>query len=202
MEKVNLGYSAKNIPIPTKNSYLKAMITKIESFVKRLRWKAFFFERDDDCSNADTTESYGFKSERTPPQHDGLLAFEADLYQLANNIKFRYVRNQFQTKLAEDAKCIKNSEHMFVPADKSTNLYKVSPIQYKKLLSNSITTSYQKIKDDSILDDIDKEAKKIAQNLKLEDRIECFPHREAFITLEDHKENFHNKPFVPSHQSC
>ena len=83
---------------------------------------------------------------------------------------------------------------MFVPADKSTNLYKVSPIQYKKLLSNSITTSYQKIKDDSILDDIDKQAKQIAQNLKLEDRIECFPHLEAFITLKDHKENFHNKP--------
>ena len=43
---------------------------------------------------------------------------------------------------------------------------------------------------------------KIAQNLKLEnrakpkleDRIECFPHREAFITLKDHKENFCNKP--------
>ena len=123
-----------------------------------------------------------------------MLAFEADLYQLAKNIKFRYVRNQFQTKLVEDVKCIKNSEHMFVPADKSTNLYKVSPIQYKKLLSNSITTSYQKIKDDSILDEIDKEAKKIAQYLKLEDRIECFPHREAFITLTDHKENFHSKP--------
>ena len=99
------------------------------------------------------------------------------------------MRNQFQTKLAEDAKCIKNS----VPVDKSTNLYKVSPMQYKKLLSNSITTSYQKIKDDSILDDIDKEAKKILQNLKLEDRIECFPQRDAFITLNNHKENFHNK---------
>ena len=58
----------------------------------------------------------------------------------------------------------------------------------------SITTSYQKIKDDSILDDINKEAKKIAQNLKFADRIECFSHREAFTTLKDHKENFHNKP--------
>ena len=76
---------------------------------------------------------------------------------------------------------------MFVPADKSTNLFKVSPIQYKKLLSNSITTSYQKIKDDSILDDIDKQAKKIAQNLKLEDIIECFPHLEALLTIKDHK---------------
>ena len=114
MEKVNLGYSAKNIPIPTKNSYLKAMITKIESFVKRLQWKAFFYDRDDDCANADTTKNYRFKSERTPPQHDGLLAFETDLYRLAKNIKFRYVRNQFQTKLSENAKRIKNSEHMFV----------------------------------------------------------------------------------------
>ena len=193
MEKVNLGYSAKNIPIPTNNSYLKAMITKIKSFVKRLRWKAFF-DRNDDCANADTTKNYGFKSERTPLQHDGLLAFEADLYRLAKTIKFRYVRNQFQTKFAEDAKCIKNSEQVFVPADKSTNLYKISPIQYKKLLSNSITTSYQKIKHDSILLDIDKEAKKIAQNLKLEDRIECFPHQEAFVTPKDHKENFYKKP--------
>ena len=56
-------------------------------------------------------------NQRGPPQHDGLLAFETDLYRLAKNIKFRYVRNQFQTKLAEDAKCIKNSEHIFVPAD-------------------------------------------------------------------------------------
>ena len=44
------------------------------------------------------------------------------------------------------------------------------------------------------MDDINKEAKKIAQNLMLEDRIECFPHRDAFITLKDHKENFHDKP--------
>jgi len=32
----------KIIPIPSKENYLKIMITKLESFVKRLRWKAFF----------------------------------------------------------------------------------------------------------------------------------------------------------------
>ena len=73
------------------------MITKIESFVKQLRWKAFFYDRDDDCANADTTENYGFKSERTPSQHDGLLAFEADLYRLAKNIKFCYARKYPET---------------------------------------------------------------------------------------------------------
>ena len=116
------------------------MITKIVSFVKPLQWKAFFFDQDDGCANVDTTKNYDFKSERTPPRHKGLLAFEADLYRLPKNIKFRYVHNQFQTKLAENAKCIKNSEHMFVPADKSANLYKVSTRSFFPIVLQHHTT--------------------------------------------------------------
>ena len=40
------------------------------------------------------------------------------------------------------------------------------------------------------MDRINTEAYSIAHNLKLEDYIESFPPRDAFITLKDHKENF------------
>ena len=47
MEAKNLGYSLKNIPIPTKQHYLKSMIDKVKTFITRLRWKAYFFEKPD-----------------------------------------------------------------------------------------------------------------------------------------------------------
>ena len=47
MEAKNLGSSLKNIPIPTKQHYLKSMIDKVESFIARLRWKVYFFEKPD-----------------------------------------------------------------------------------------------------------------------------------------------------------
>ena len=45
MESENLGYSLKNIPIPSKTNYLKSMMGKVENFIKRIRWKAHFFDK-------------------------------------------------------------------------------------------------------------------------------------------------------------
>ena len=43
MEKINLGYSIKNIPIGSgKNCTLK-LVEKIEQVIKRMRWKAIRF---------------------------------------------------------------------------------------------------------------------------------------------------------------
>ena len=39
-----LGYSFKNIPIPPKKQYLKSMVEKVESFIKRLHWEMHFFK--------------------------------------------------------------------------------------------------------------------------------------------------------------
>ena len=46
MGKKNFGYLLKNIPIPTKSRYLKGMVERVESFIRRLRWKAYFFCKD------------------------------------------------------------------------------------------------------------------------------------------------------------
>ena len=38
-------YSLKNIPIPGKNEYLRLLIEKVQALIRRVRWKAFFFEK-------------------------------------------------------------------------------------------------------------------------------------------------------------
>ena len=59
---------------------------------------------------------------------------------------------------------------MLVPADKSTNLYEMDKAEYEKLLQNSVTKAYKKCRT-YIKTIIDFEAKEIATNLDLSDRI-------------------------------
>ena len=82
---------------------------------------------------------------------------------------------------------------LFIPADKSNNLYKVSKDTYSKLRQDNITKSYKK-SNITLINNINKEAKVIAAELKLDDRIEEFNQHEAFATLKDHKVNFQNDP--------
>ena len=90
----------------------------------------------------DVKEYFGFKSENCPPQCRDLLGFESDLYEMARSVKFKRVNKPFQRQLASDAKMINTSASLFVPADKTTNLYKVDSRTYDKLLQNNITASY------------------------------------------------------------
>ena len=61
MEKLDIDYSLKNIPIPSNESYLIKLIEKIESVVKRMRWRAHFFLQEKHESNI-RREDVGFKS--------------------------------------------------------------------------------------------------------------------------------------------
>ena len=78
-----------------------------------------------------------------------------------------------------------------VPADKTTNLYKLPPQDYKKMLHDNITSKY-KMTDAQQRFKIGREAKKIASDLGLDDRIKKYATNNAFITLEDHKEKEKN----------
>ena len=78
----------KNIPIPSNQSYLKSLFGKLESFIKRLTWKVFYFDTAEHEEIDSRPEGYGFKSEKTPPQHEDLGAFERDLYEMARTVKF------------------------------------------------------------------------------------------------------------------
>ena len=76
-------------------------------------------------------------------------------------------------------------------ADKSTNLYQLAKESYKKLLHSSITQTYRKAPVNPKRK-IDRESKKFAKNLNLQDRMECYSDNHAYITLKDRKVNFRN----------
>jgi len=112
---------------------------------------------------------------------------------MVNKLQFRKVFDNFQTTLHNDVKKIKTSPNILVFADKTSNLYEVPPEHYKKLLKENVTKTYKKA-NDHLYNQINGEAKSIASNLGLDNRIESLAKSEAFITLKDHTENFHSKP--------
>ena len=143
MERVNFSYSLKSIPIPSKNVDLKNMIFKLEIFIKRIRWKAFFYEKSDDTPEK-TVDNFGFKSIKTPPKNEHLNAFEADLYDIVRNIKFNRVSSEFQSNLSKDIKRINEDPLLFILADKTKNLCRLAKDNYNKLLTDNVTKSYKK----------------------------------------------------------
>lgn len=141
MESRNLGYSAKNIPIVSKDVYTKELINKTELFIKRVRWKVYHFLSKNEH---DGRETYGFRTTNTPPKNPLLYEFENDLYDMIKNIDYRKVKNDFQSKILNDIKSIRTKEKIYVKADKTRNLYEVEPHEYEKMLSDNITKNYKK----------------------------------------------------------
>lgn len=90
MEKINFGYSTKNVLFPSRQSYTKSLVGKTQCLIKRIRWKAFFFDnlQPDEVK----TNSFGFKTEKSPPQINELLYFENDMYSIVKNIQFKESR--------------------------------------------------------------------------------------------------------------
>ena len=192
-KKADIPYSLKNIPLPDNDSFLKSLLSKTEQFIQRLRWKTFFF------LNPDTTKpdlrTFGFKTEKSAPQVKELSEFENDLYSLIENLEFSRHRSHFQRQLLSDVEKIKNSKEVFILGDKTPNVYEVKASDYNNLLHNSITTHYKKA-DKKTETEINIEAKSIAEDLELADRIDKLTNNECYITLKDHKEQFQNRPKV------
>ena len=74
-----------------------------------------------------------------PPQCKEPQNFEKDLLDTIKLIKLRTGKDNFQRKLKEDILNIKSSPDAYAYADKTTNIYKLPPQNYKKLLHGNIT---------------------------------------------------------------
>ena len=61
--------------------------------------------------------------------------------------------------------------------------------QYTKLLNENITNAYRKTNKNSV-NKINKDAKKIAKSLSIDDRVEKMQKSLTYITVKDHKDNF------------
>ena len=202
MEKFNLNYSLKNIPIPSEKQYKLQMIEKIEAVIKRMRWKAIIFENQQKHVKLDENKTtkvrqdfvnnYGFKSNKCPAPVIQLERFEKELFDLINKIQFTNTRCEFQTMLKNDIKIIKSTTTTLTPADKTSNMYKITATKYKQLVKNAVTKTYKKAKE-NISDQINSEGKKIAEKMKISNRMNVNTKNECFITFKDHKQNFENK---------
>ena len=141
MEKLSIGYSTKNIPLPSQNDFSQRLIEKTEHFLRRMGWKAYFFLSPDVSSTSKDT--YGFKSTKNPPPVDELKEFEDDMFKMVQSTKFIQV-NPFVIKLKNDTDHIKKETKLLIAADKTTNFYKLEPSKYNDLLEQNITKSYKK----------------------------------------------------------
>ena len=106
-----------------------------------MRWKTLEFLGNLHSSDKIT---FGFKSRNCPPIVKELQNFENELMFMIKNIQFRKVNNSFRRQLNEDIKQIKRDSKIFVPADKSRNIYKMDRETYEKLLHENITKTYKK----------------------------------------------------------
>ena len=83
MRQFRFEYSLKNIPIPSRDNYLRNFIEKVESVLKRMRWKAHFFLKGE--KTHENTNHFGLSSNKTP-----LTILELKpVLKLLENIKFR-----------------------------------------------------------------------------------------------------------------
>ena len=115
------------------------------------------------------------------------------MQKLVGNIEFGKAHNGFQDKLRKDINRIRSSsDAVFVKADKTRNLYQLPKTNYEKLLRENITKYYKKASG-TTTDEINEEARNIATNLDIADRLDVIAEKDAYLTLKDHKENFPNK---------
>ena len=153
----------------------------MESFIKRIRWKVFFFEKE--CEENDQrTNNLRFKSVRTTLKNENLNQFESALYDMVQNIEFRKVKFNFPMQLSNDVKNIKKNPKILVPVDKSNNLYELTTEEYNKLQIENISKTYKQITV-SAMNSINTEAKAIAKDLNLDERIEQYNQTQSFISL-------------------
>ena len=191
MLKANFDYSLNNIPIPPRTTYIKTLIARTEDFIQRLRWKVFFFLKDDD-DETNSKPTYGFRTDKAAPPQTELLNFERDLVTAITNIKFSNYKNEFQKQLSQDIRKLHASTNLFVPADKTNNIYEIDTKSYNKLLHDNVTSHYAKCTSDAE-NTINRQAAKIVRKLEIENRVERIAKKDAYVTLKDHKDNFQSK---------
>ena len=98
MEKLQLLYLSNNIPISFNWSYKLQLSEKIGPVLKRMRWKAFFYEQR---GNKYISINHGLKSLNYPPKTKEMTNFENGLRNLLKNINLRVKKSFSQHQLMD-----------------------------------------------------------------------------------------------------
>ena len=200
MEKLSFAntYSLKNIHLPSEIEYRKKLVSQTEKFMRRFRWHAYFTllwingepqDEDTEFLDENSTKNYGFRSKSKPLFVKELEKFEHDLFELIKNIRFRSLNNDFLNSLKSDIQKLRSTKNVFLPADKTRNMYAISKPGYQKLLFQNITKSYMKTSMVTV-NNSDIKSAKIAKDLGLENRMTRHTMNNSHILLKDTKPEF------------
>ena len=154
---------------------------KIELVIKRMRWKADFYNEKKDIKENETQtipETYSLKPLNCPPLVKELIQFESDLLDVIKSIKLRKTRNHFQRRLKDDIDTIHSTDTTLMFADKTSSLYKL-----KKILNDSITAIYKKASD-NIHNKINMDGKKLMKDKDILNQMFTNGKNECFYYIE------------------
>ena len=62
------------------------MVEKVESFVGRLRWKAYYFCKENRENDSDHFKNFALKTLITSSKNENMNAFENNMYYMIRNI--------------------------------------------------------------------------------------------------------------------
>ena len=92
--------------------------------------------------------TFGFNTTKTTPTSpelkQSLSLFEKKFRDLIGNIKLRNKSNNFQQKLNEDIRNIKQEPKLLIAADKTSNYYKTDSRSNASILKRNIEKEYKK----------------------------------------------------------
>lgn len=111
---------------------------------------------------------------------------------LIRKINFKNSPNHFQSKIFKDIRNIKNSNKLQIKADKSKNIYQFKPADYHQIITNKMTCSYKKDKNQNIFSSLNDDMTKCACKCNFVDRIGTTYTINAHFLFKDHKSNFTN----------
>ena len=153
LQETDFGYSLKNILAPTQKEYIFALLGQVQSFMNRLRWKTFFILNPE---TAEEKETYGFRTQNRPPHIPQLDLLQSNLIKIISNIKFKKGGNNLQTKMRNDLSSVRQDpDKLLVAADKSQNLYKMSPTREGRITSwkpSTLKTKWSQLNLASLID--------------------------------------------------
>ena len=176
----------KNIPISSNQQYKTGLTSAGEIFLKNFNW---YVNAHIHKLPPTTKNTFGFPTPNMPPPVPELKAFQDDFLNMIKNVEFRHVSNNFQTSLKNTAKEIKNSNEVIIAADKTRNLYTMPTKDYKQTRSQVITSEYKKTNYKEV-NNTNKNAAKITQELGIADRVDEYTEPPPFLTIKDHKDSF------------
>ena len=105
---------------------------------------------------------------------------------MIKNLEFKRFNNEFQSNLSNDIRQIRESNNLFVSADKSRNIQKASKASYERMMHENVTKTCKKCNANKS-NSINLKAKQIASKFKIDDRVQKLDENEPYVTIKDHK---------------